>query len=104
MRTVIVACKIPSGLNLGDGVIIAGPKPILPGQSYDPRSRPGGFILNREVSADVWERWVKANADSAAIQGGLVFGHENYGVVYNWCTAHAKSRSGFEQAPQGMKV
>ncbi len=96
MSTVIVACKIPSGLNLGDGIVLIGPKPLIPGQPYE--SRPGGFILNRGIDAVVWERWVKANADSAAVQGNLVYGHENYGVVYNWCRSHAKSRSGFEQA------
>lgn len=103
MSTVVVACKVPNGVNLGE-VTIPGPKPIPPGLSAElwPK-RPGGYEITKGISAKAWEKWAASHADSPLLTNCMLYAHENYGVVVNWARAHRDARSGLEQGPTQAK-
>lgn len=73
----IVACKLPHGLFIGDGVIIKGA--IIGHEEHQKARAPGreriaGYEITRGVPADVWERWYSENAHSPIILNQLVAG------------------------------
>lgn len=60
---VIVACKLPSGLNIGGN--------LIKGQNHvgdDPNVSVRGFVLTSNFPRDVWDEWLKINKDSDLVK------------------------------------
>lgn len=105
METVIVACKIVSGVRISEDFTAAGPKPIPPEIPFNLRpSRPGGFQLTRDCPKDVWDSWFSVNAKSPMVKNGLIFADADEAVVRRHCILHKNAQSGLEQTPRGWKL
>jgi len=97
----IVACKLPSGLDIG-GYVLRGSmighedhqKINTPG-----RERIGGYEITRDVPDDLWERWLRDNRNSPIVGNHLVHGCADEEELTGWCWAHASVR-GWTKASQ----
>ena len=74
MSTVVIACRIPLGLQIC-GVIVAGPLKIKPELLVN------GYALTGNVDEEEWNDWLKANRKSEMVQKGLVFAAKNIDEV-----------------------
>jgi hypothetical protein len=83
MSTVTVACKISSGIRLGDGTIVLGFGPLTTDRRFD--LLVGGYALTRDVDADEWAVWEKANADSDMVKRQMVFADADINVLRSKC-------------------
>jgi hypothetical protein len=122
-RSVAVACKLPHGLVVRDFVKVTRSEPTLGGGSrafevYEhvgPRYRlkgpapalarnpitrsteiVGDYAITEGIPADVFERFVEANKQSAFIVNQLIYGHEDGRRVRSWARDHEKTKTGFE--------
>lgn len=121
--TVIVACKIPTGLvlQLCREVEVAeqtpvgvrmmkrfdrfGQRVVLNGTAYpkDPpagfRAKPmmvGGYALTMGVPASFWDDWVEQNRDTAMVQNDMVRAYSRIPDMKAFALEHETVRSGFE--------
>jgi hypothetical protein len=104
MSTVCVACKVPQGINIGNGVVIPGPKPYVPSAGGTAPKRPGGFELTEGIPAEAWNRWYATHQDSDLVKNGLIYAHPDRMTVWIWARSHAKVRSGLEQSGGSFKT
>lgn len=76
-ETVTVACKVPNGLNLGGR--------IVNGCAHDPFNKPDyiyyGYALTRGFPANIWDAWLKSNANSHMVQNNIVFADADENAV-----------------------
>jgi hypothetical protein len=81
--TVTVACKIANGIRIGDGTVILGFGPLTADRRFD--LLVGGYALTRDVDADAWAKWEKANADSDMVKRQMVFADADVGALRSKC-------------------
>lgn len=118
---VTVACKMPNGIRIRAYRMVETTEPIFGGgrrtlQVGEPcsdyvtihgTSVPVGMpsrILNVEgyaitsgVPKDIWDSWLKDNAQSAIVKNKLVYADEDKDYVEDWAKEHgAETRSGLE--------
>lgn len=84
-----VACKLPSGLNLENGI-------ILNGTNHDSADRAGGFGIT-VVNAALFNSWAKDHQDMVAFKRGLIFSGSDAAKVVAKAREHDALNSGFEQ-------
>lgn len=79
MSTVVVACRVQNGINIGDGVVLQGPTRQAPQMTTGTNAPAagtidtvGGFAFTT-VDAKVWEDWSKAHKDSDMIARGMIY-------------------------------
>ncbi len=121
MASVTVACKLPAGLKLRVFDMIETQEPVMGGGSRtvkvareNPKSvtvkgwshpqnmAPNapiveGFALTPNVDKDVWDAWLKDNADSDVVKNGLIFAHEKAGGAEAESKDKKSLRSGLER-------
>ena len=98
MRTVCVACAVPNGLIIADGIVLNGPGKVADQERQSGAQTGllvGGYALTRGVDAEEWEAWLEANAKSDAVRRGLIFAFESEAAVRH----HALTRGAGVQAP-----
>lgn len=90
MATVIVGCKLPSGIHaeLGGKVV------TLAGSNSS--SLIGGFGITREVDKDFMDAWLKAEAKNPIVANGLVFIAGSEREAEKAVSEREKEASGFE--------
>ena len=122
-RTVVVACKIPTGIQLQHqekvkrhvdtkgGIEIVdmwvkrgkvyhchGPAyPALPPDGYP--EKPiivGGYAMTPGIPTEFWNDWLKQNASADYVKGDMIMAHDSLESATAWAKEHAKSRSGLE--------
>jgi hypothetical protein len=70
-----------------------------------------GYALTRGVSKDVWDEWLKQNANSALVKNGLIMAWEKPDFARDAAKERRATRSGLEplsqaddpRAPKGVK-
>lgn len=126
-QTVTVACKLPHGIIIRDFAKRVENEPILGGGTREvhvfrpvgPKIRIkgptvpaplirrveviGGYAITEGVPAEVFQRWIDWNKDSAMVRNKLIYGHENGNRVRDWAKDHAATRSGLEPIDVTMK-
>ena len=78
--TVLVACKLPNGLQLRLGptfenaevVTVCGPAFKLDSTTHQPISSGFGLTI---VDKDFWDAWVLENKDFGPLKNGMLFAH-----------------------------
>lgn len=84
-----VACKLPSGLNLENGI-------ILNGTNHDSADRAGGFGIT-VVNAALFKSWADQHEDMVAFKRGLIFSGSDAAKVVAKAREYDRLPSGFEQ-------
>jgi hypothetical protein len=129
-RTVTVACKLPHGLIIRDFVKVTEQEPAPGGyrvfevfKQTGPRYRlkgpapaeargslfirsievVGGYAITEGIPADVFERFIDANKNSAFIVNQLIYGHEDGRRVRSWARDRESLRTGFEPLDVTLK-
>ena len=99
----IVASKLPSGLDIGGFVLRAA---VLGHEAHQRASAPGreriaGYEITRGVPDALWHRWLASNANSPIVAYNVVagFADDDTDGLSAWCWAHAKVR-GWARATQ----
>lgn len=97
----IVASKLPNGVDIGGFVLkraILGVddhlKPNAPG-----RERIAGYEITRGVPDEIWDRWIRDNANSPIVTGFLVFGTDDETALSQFCWSHSDVK-GWSKASQ----
>jgi hypothetical protein len=99
MGKVVIGLKVPNGIRLGEY--------LIHGFAHAPGSEVKhpiacGYALTADVDEDVWNAWLKANADSYLVQKQLIFAEHGMGNAKNKARS-LLGVSGQEQGtPQGM--
>lgn len=125
-RTVTVACRLPQGIIIRDNVKITveeqtpggvraveqyrpiGPRirikgPTVPGPFIRRVEVVGGYAISEGIPADVFQRWIDWNKDSAMVRNQLIYGHENGDRVRDWAKDRDSVRSGMEPLDVSLK-
>jgi hypothetical protein len=55
-----------------------------------------GYAMTEGVPADLWEEWMRHNAESALVKNHMVFGHERRDAVEGWAREHKGVVHNFE--------
>lgn len=97
----IVACKLPNGLDIG-GFVLRGA--VLGHEDHQKANAPGrervaGYEITRDVPDDVWGRWYAENSRGPIVANGLVAGFTDQLEMEAWCHGHRNVR-GWAKAPQ----
>lgn len=69
-KTVTIGCKLPNGL-----VLEVGGKSVQINGANSSQVI-GGHGITHNVDADLWQAWLKQNADRAVVKNGFVFAHD----------------------------
>jgi hypothetical protein len=98
----IVACKLPNGLDIGGAAVLRGS--MIGHEDHQRANAPGrervaGYEITRDVDAAVWARWLRDNRNSPIVGNHLVHGCADYDELVNWCWAHTAVR-GWMKASQ----
>lgn len=125
--SVTVACKLPHGIVIRDFVESTEHEPVLGGGTrkvkvFRPVGRRirikgptvpgpfirrvevvGGYAISEGIPADVFQRWIDWNKDSAMVRNQLIYGHENGDRVRDWAKDRDSLRSGMEPIDVRMK-
>ncbi len=126
-RTVTVACKLPQGIVIRDfvertenepvpgggtrqvkvfrpiGAHIRIKGPSVPGPFIRRVEIVGGYAISEGIPADVFQRWIDWNKDSAMVRNELIYGHENGNRVRAWAKDREDVRSGMEPLDVTLK-
>lgn len=89
-----VACKLPSGLQIGDVKI--GGTAYERVQGVPPPPNFGGYALAMNVPAQTWNDWAKANEHSRMITHGLIFADANLAALKAKAVSMGHVTSGLE--------
>ena len=93
----IVACKLPNGLNLGDGVVLKGAFICPDHPANEPgRERIAGYEITRGVPDSVWGRFAASARQFFELR--LVFGTDDEQALNEFCWQNRSVR-GWMQAP-----
>jgi hypothetical protein len=99
MGTVVVACRVQNGINIGDGVVLAGPTRSAPAMATGTGTPAagtvetvGGFAFTT-VDEQVWERWFKSHQDADMVQRGLVYAMPTMAAARQKARAQAGPRT-----------
>jgi hypothetical protein len=90
MPKVSVGCKLPHGLEIRVGEQTA----ILLGTNASLVI--GGHGITEGVDADLFNAWMTANKDSAAVKNGLIFAHGKTESVKAEASEKKGNKNGFE--------
>lgn len=94
MAIIIVACKLPSGLNMG-ALKEGRPDVVLNGANHPSAATAHGFGLT-PVDADAFDKWIKDHADLPAVKKGLIFAQARKNDATAQAREHKAIKSGFE--------
>jgi len=99
---VSVACKLPHGLNLGSGVLLAG-------TAYDRGSGQkapelfGGFRITDNIPRKAWDAWMKINREASMVRSGLVFADADRKALVAKAKASRSASHGMEPMGGGQR-
>lgn len=99
MGKVVIGLKVPNGIRLGEY--------LIQGFAHAPGSEvkypiAGGYALTADVDEDVWNAWLKANADSHLVQKQLIFAEHGMGNAKNKAQSLSGVVTPMQSPPQGM--
>ncbi len=90
MANIVVGCKLPHGLEIRVGDKSA----VLLGSNASLVI--GGHGITEGVDKDLFDAWVVANKDSAAVTGGFIFAHGKTESVKAEASEKKGNKNGFE--------
>jgi hypothetical protein len=98
---IVVACKLPNGLDIGGFVLKGAHSAMLDQTTLKPMGtgQIGGYAITHDVPDDVWERWLRDNRNSPIVTNGLVHGCSDPVELEAWCYWNARVQ-GTHRAPQ----
>lgn len=64
-------------------------------------SMPASFAITHGVPKDHWELWLKQNKDHAYVVNGLIYAHDNSGMLSGYAKEHAALKCGLEPLDPG---
>lgn len=116
---VVVACKMPGGLELRVHRMVPGRELVMGGGVRETEVAEfagkvfvngtskkveqshacimiGGYAITSGVSKELWDQWFEANKDGMMVKNGLIFAADNIGKVEGMAKERALVRSNLE--------
>jgi hypothetical protein len=91
--TVVVGCKLPNGIILGDH---EEPKKQFTLNGLNRANIIGAAYATTEVDAELWDAWYSVNKDFPAVKSGSIFQASNDASVKSIAREYKDRKTGFE--------
>lgn len=88
--TIFVACKLPHGLDLGNGI-------VLKGANDRTAQRANGFGITSGVDGAAFAEWLRTHPDNVAVKNGLIFSDAKVDKLVGEAREKSGVKTGFEQ-------